>query len=235
MFKDVSLNGLQVDSGRATISKVVIAVDSGLSVIQKAVQEEADLLIVHHGLFWSEAQALIGPFGDKIRTLFEGKCSLYASHLPLDAHHDVGNNFELARFFELDRIQPFGDYKGQFIGAEGMTKTPSTLQNFVDRCRAMPGAITPLVLPFGPSKIEKVAFLSGSGVSAMREAGEKGIDLFISGEPKQEAYHIAKELNLNAIFAGHYATETFGVKALARVIEKDFEIKTSFIDEPTGI
>lgn len=235
LFKDSSLNGLQVDAGDANITKVGIAVDAGLSVIERAVADGVGLLVVHHGLLWGECVPISGPLGAKIRTLMLGKCSLYASHLPLDAHREVGNNFELARFYGATQIEHYQEYKGQLLGAVGRMAQPRTVDYFVQRSREMVGAKEPLLLPFGRPKIEKVAFLSGSGAFALPEAAAIGADLFVSGEPKQEVYHLAKELKINALFAGHYATETFGVRAVGRLITQDFDVPSVFIDEPTGI
>lgn len=234
-FADSAFNGLQVDGGESDIRLVAYAVDAGLSVIESAVKAEADLLIVHHGLMWGAQQAVVGPYGKKVELLIRHRCSLYASHLPLDAHREVGNGFELARFIGLENLEPFCQYKGQMIGAKGMVPRGQPLERFVELARSIPGAPNPVVLPFGKKEIQRVGIVTGSGSFALQSAAEDGLDLLLSGEAKQEAYHLAKELKINAIFAGHYATETFGVSALARRLQKDFDVKTIFIDEPTGI
>lgn len=233
-FKDVAFNGLQVESGSAEVKKVAVAVDSGLSVIEKAVAAKADLLIVHHGLFWGGSLPIVGPMAKKVELLQSNKCSLYASHLPLDAHTEVGNGYELARFFGLSNLEGFCEYSGSLIGARG-TCEPRSVDSFVAQARTMLGAKEPLVLPFGKSSVRSVGIVTGSGAFGVKAAAEAGLDLYISGEPKHEVYHLAKEIQVSAIFAGHYATETFGVRALARRLEKDFDLETVFIDETSGI
>ena len=234
-FNDVALNGLQLESSAKDVRKVAVAVDSGTSVIKAAIAQEAQLLIVHHGLFWGSVQALTGSFGKKIDQLFSGDCSLYAAHLPLDAHREVGNAFELGRFLSLDLLESFFEYRGTRIGARGKLAKARSIDYFIERTKEMPGAKQPLVLPFGPQQIKTVGILTGSGSSAIMEAAGAKLDLLVTGEPKQEAYHLAQELKLNVLFAGHYATETFGVRALGQRLKKDFDIDYVFIDEPTGI
>ncbi len=234
LFEDRSLNGLQVDAGGSDVKRVALAVDAGESVILRAIDATADLLIVHHGLFWGAPAPLSGPLGAKIRSLVQKRCSLYASHLPLDAHLEVGNNAELGRAIGLAKIEAAFEHRGQKIGITGQC-TPHPLGFFTEKMSKVPGAITPLALPFGKDRCASVGVITGAGAFALEEAAKLGLDLFITGEPRQEAFHLAKEFKINVIFAGHYATETFGVLALGRRIEKDLDIKTVFIDEPTGI
>lgn len=233
-FTDSGLNGLQVESGRGDVRRVAVAVDAGLSVIERAVAAQADLLIVHHGVFWGEVHPITGAFARKVELLLRNHCSLYASHLPLDAHREVGNNFELARFYGLERLEPWYEHRGQVIGVRGVAGGRS-LETFVTRSGELIGGRPPLVLPFGRAQIHQVGIISGGGSFALAAAARERFDLFISGEPKQAAYHEAHELGINALFAGHYATETFGVRALAARLQRDFEVETLFIDEPTGI
>ncbi len=233
-FKDASLNGVQVGGWDTQIKTVAYSVDAGLSVVQKAIAEEADLLIVHHGLFWDKPQSITGALRDKIELLIKNRCTLYASHLPLDASPEVGNGFELARFLGLSEITPWGVYNGMTIGAKA-NNFGLSLENVSKKLATLPGAINPLVLPFGKDKIQSVGLVTGSGSFSINQAAQDGIDLLISGEPKQEAYHLARELKLNIIFAGHYATETVGVAALSKKVAERFDCKVVFIDEPTGI
>ena len=235
-FQDTALNGLQVESGSTEIKSVAVAVDAGSSIIERAIDLDADLLIVHHGIFWGECRAITGGLGKKVRKLLSGQCSLYASHLPLDAHLSVGNGAELARFFGLGEIQGYFEYRGQNIGVKASLSSAKPLQYFVDRAKEMIGALaTPLLLPFGASDVRTVGIVTGSGSSALDACALAGLDLLISGEPKQEVYHHAKELRQSCLFAGHYATETFGIRALQRILSDRFRVETHFIDEPTGI
>lgn len=235
LFQDLSLNGLQVEGGKSEVQKVALAVDAGLSVIERATEAHADLLLVHHGFFWGEALAVAGPHGKKIATLLKHTCSLYASHLPLDAHLEVGNAAELARFFGLTEIEPFFEYRGTKIGVKAAFKSALPLEDFVNKAALLSPNRAPLVLPFGKPTVRSVGIVTGSGSSALGICALEGLDLLISGEPRHEAYHRAKELSINAIFAGHYATETFGVRALGAKLEQSFKIKTVFIEEDSGI
>ncbi|MEZ4754225.1 MAG: Nif3-like dinuclear metal center hexameric protein [Bdellovibrionota bacterium] len=234
-FKDASLNGLQVESKTQDIALVAFAVDAGLSVLKQAIEAGASLVIVHHGIFWGKEAAIRGPLRDKIELLLSSGCSLYASHLPLDAHPEVGNNYELARLLELKKLTPFFELDGRAIGCSGRLDNPASLDYFTARLANLDGAIEPTIFKFGSDKVSKIGIITGSGSSALNEAKSMQLDLLISGEPKHEAYHTAKELGINAIFAGHYATETVGPKALMRKMQRELNIKTIFVDEGTGI
>lgn len=234
-FKDDSQNGLQVDAASKKVSTVAVAVDSGLSIIEKAIKLKAQILIVHHGMFWNSPFSLRGIEGEKVRKLIENGCSLYGAHLPLDSHLKFGNAALLAKFLGLSDIEPFFEYHGKSIGVRTSSKQPLKLQDIVEKCKKMSGAIEPLVLPFGRKDIKNIGIVTGSGSVALEECKKLGLDLLVSGESKQSAYHLAKELQINAVFAGHYATETFGVIALGKELERKFKLKSIFIDEPTGI
>ena len=234
-YADASLNGLQVESTKQTIETVAFAVDAGLSVIESAIEQEASMLIVHHGIFWGKERAITGPLRDKIEKLLSSGCSLYTSHIPLDANVEVGNNYELGRFLGLDNLSPFFEYDGEFIGCSGVLEKPASLNYFIERLAKLEGAIEPVILPFGKDEVKTVGILTGSGSIALEEILKQNLDLLVSGEPKHESYHTAKELGVNAIFAGHYATETIGPKALMKKMGEDFDIKTIFIHEGTGI
>jgi dinuclear metal center YbgI/SA1388 family protein len=214
---------------------VAIAVDSGLSVIESAISQKAQLLIVHHGLYWGKEQPIRAVFGKKVRALLASGCSLYAAHLPLDAHSELGNNAQLGNLVGLTQRQGFALLDQNYIGLQGELQSPLGIEEVASRLATLPGAGKPLLLQFGPKKIKKVGIISGSGSFALPEAARCGLDLFISGEPKQEAYHLCRELELNAIFAGHYATETVGVKAVAQQLETVYKLQTFFVHEPTGI
>lgn len=234
-YDDLASNGLQVQCGASAVARVALAVDSGLSVIEKATAAAAQLLIVHHGLFWGDCHALTGPLAKKVAQLMQAGCSLYAAHLPLDGHVELGNAVELARFLGLAEITPYFDYRGMPIGARARSAKSITIESLAAKCAAISGAIAPLILPFGKREIETIGIVTGSGSFAIPIAAAAGIDLLLSGEPKQESYHLARDLGLNVLFAGHYATETFGVRAVGRALEKQFNVGTIFIDEPTGI
>ncbi len=234
-FQDYGFNGLQLESPRSDIRKVAFAVDAGMSVIEEAVAQDAHLLIVHHGIMWGKPEPICGPYGKKVELLLRSRCSLYASHLPLDAHSEVGNAFELGRFFELQNLESFFEHRGKTIGAKGRFSKARELAELIEKAKSMHGSSLPLALPFGKNFIENVGIVTGSGSEALEACARAGFDLLISGEPKHEAYHRAKELGINALFTGHYASETFGVNALSRRLKRDFDVEIIFIDEPSGI
>ena len=234
-YQDTSLNGIQVESRNSEVAKVAFAVDSGELVIEQAIKQKADLLIVHHGLLWGALERITGAFSRKLDLLLSHECSLYASHLPLDGHISLGNGAELARILELDQILPAFRYMGSDIGISAICPTPCTIDDLVLRSRNLHGAITPTIIRAGKADISRIGIVTGSGSFALHEAHRLGLDLLISGEPKQEAFHSAHELKINALFLGHYATETLGVLALKRHIEREFALETVFIDIPTGI
>jgi dinuclear metal center YbgI/SA1388 family protein len=233
-FKDSSLNGLQVSQGKYPVNKIAVSVDSGLSVIENAISQKANLLIVHHGLFWGQEQPITDVLAEKIKILLLNECSLYASHLPLDAHLKFGNASQLALALGLKQIKPAFKYHANTIGVIAKN-SKLTINQLIKKSQSWPGNIEPLYLNFGTNKLNKIGIVTGSGSSMLHEAKKLKIDLLISGEPKHESYHLAKELKLNALFLGHYCTETFGVRAIASHLNKKFNIKTSFIDEPSGI
>jgi dinuclear metal center YbgI/SA1388 family protein len=236
-YRDVATNGLQVESANTTLSTIVCAVDSGESVIREALSHQTDLLIVHHGLFWGGANSVTGSLARKIALLQQGGCSLYASHLPLDGHADFGNGSLLATELGLVNVQAGFEYGG---GPVGVTcKTPEgklRIEELAKLCGKFLGALTPpLVFPFGAVEISTIGIVTGSGSFAIESAHSLGLDLLITGEPKQEAYHNAKDIGQSVIFVGHYASETFGVRALTEHLCQKFKVKGHFINQETGI
>jgi dinuclear metal center YbgI/SA1388 family protein len=243
-YSDSAINGMQVDGTVLGLEKlridshsvtVAFAVDAGLSCIESAIKARADLMIVHHGLFWGESQPIIGPHANKLYNLLSHNCTLYASHLPLDGHPDVGNGAELLRAIGAEDIKPFLVYKGSYVGAQGRLAKAMPIESIIERTKAFEGCTNVTTLPFGAHTISTIGCVTGSGTFGIPEAKKLGLDLFLSGEPKHEAYHLTKELGISAVFAGHYATETFGLRALQRIIEKKFFVRTIFLEEPTGI
>jgi dinuclear metal center YbgI/SA1388 family protein len=236
-FSDIALNGLQIEASSAEVKTVAFAVDSGLSVIQQAAERGAQLLVVHHGVFWGKVEPLVGPWAKKASLCFTKGLSLYAAHLPLDGHPVLGNAAQIATtVLDAIEVQPDFAYHGSPVGVRARLRAPTDLKQIAERLRSCDGVMSePLVLPFGKTKIETVGIVTGSGSFAIPEVAQNGLDLLISGEPKQEAYHTARELSCSAIFMGHYASETFGVRAVQRVLESRFGIHSIWISEPTGI
>jgi dinuclear metal center YbgI/SA1388 family protein len=227
-----ALNGLQVESRRSQVSRIAAAVDVNAATIAMAARAEADLLIVHHGLFWGGLRPLTGPSHRRIRALVEHDLALYAAHLPLDCHPEVGNNPVLARQLGVALGGEFGSYEGQAIGVWG--ELSLARDELRTRLNALLGAHT-RVLAFGAERSMRVGIVTGAGGSAIVEAAAAGLDTLITGEAPHWAYFDAEEFGVNVFLAGHYATETVGVQALAAHLESRFGIPWVFLDHPTGL
>jgi dinuclear metal center YbgI/SA1388 family protein len=226
-----AVNGLQVEnSGRLT--RVLCAVDACDASVAAAVARGADFMVVHHGLFWDGLQPITGRLGRKIRALVAHDIALYAAHIPLDCHPEVGNNPVLAGELGLEGVRPFGRYKGIEIGAMGGLDVP--LNDLVERVRERLGT-SPRVIAKGPARTKQVAVVTGAASVFIAEAHERGIDTFITGEGPHHAFHDAEEWGLNVLFAGHYATETVGVQALGEHLRDRFGLPFEFFDHPTGL
>jgi len=232
-YPDSSNNGLQIE-GADLISRLAVSVDSSLHTLEQAVESGAQMLITHHGLFWGKPLLLVGAHLKRVRTALEGNLSLYTAHLPLDAHPEVGNNIMMARALGLEKVQPFGMSKGKTIGFSGDLPFPLEITDFADRIQKLTGE-TCLVHVGGSRIVEKVGIISGDASGYMLEAKKYGLDTFITGEPRHATYHDSFENDLNAIYAGHYETEVFGVRALAARLEEEFGLSWQFIHAPTGL
>lgn len=235
-YSDMAINGLQIESPNAIVRKVGFAVDAGLSVMESAVNEQCDLLVVHHGVLWGSFQPIVGPFARKLALCMKSGLSVYAAHLPLDGHLAVGNAALLAKQLSLRDIAPCFEHKGAHIGVSAAPDTACSVDQIAASLVHHEGALNPpLVLPFGPAKVSRIGIATGSASFLVNDCPALGIDLLITGEPKQQVYHDAKELGVSVICMGHYASETFGVKALEDILKKEFRVQTCWISEPTGI
>ncbi|MGB4009026.1 MAG: Nif3-like dinuclear metal center hexameric protein [Bacillota bacterium] len=228
---DSSLNGLQVETDRDII-KVAMAVDATLETFEQAKKHQAELVIAHHGLFWDKVP-IRGPLYRRVRYLIENRIGLYAAHLPLDMHEEVGNNAELARILGIKNARPFLRYKGSLIGLIGDIEAV----NIHEVARLLENQIGSgiQVFPFSRRKITSVAICSGGGGGDLDQAIEAGADLYLTGEASHEAVALARDAETSVIFAGHYATETLGPKALGRHIEAKLGLPTVFVQAPTGL
>lgn len=225
-----ALNGVQVESS-GPIRRVAAAVDASQAVIDQA-KDWADLFIVHHGLFWSGLQPLTGRHFDRVRALVETNTALYSAHLPLDAHAEVGNSAVLARKLGFENLEPFGYFQGTTVGWQGVVDAP--LEALAHSLEEATGSRTQ-ILPGGPEHVRTAAVVTGSGASALPEAAAAGLDLLVTGEAQHHHAIDAAELGVSVVLGGHYATETWGVKALARLLEQRFGIEARFVDSPTGL
>ena len=233
---DASANGLQVGPTDHQVEHVAVAVDAAVETIDRARDVGADLLVVHHGLFWGDGiERVTGESYRRLAPLLEGDLPLYAAHLPLDGHQDLGNAAGMADVLDLGNRAPFGEHGGEYIGQRG--RMPATSAEELKERLATEldtGGRSVRSLDFGPEEVTDVAIVTGSGTDWVGEAAEKGADALVTGEGKQAAYHRAKELGLNVVLAGHYATETFGVRALGS-LAAEWGLETTFIDCPTSL
>jgi dinuclear metal center YbgI/SA1388 family protein len=226
-----ALNGLQLENS-GTVSRIAVAVDVCQVTIDRAAEIAADLLIVHHGLFWGGLEPLTGRHGRRVRSMLARGIALYSVHLPLDLHPVVGNNAVLARQLGVEDAVWFGDHRGQPLGLAG--NLDCTLVELAAAVGELLG-VTPHVIPAGPERVSRVGVITGQGGSHMRQVLQAGLDTFVTGEGTHHTHFDAEEWGLNVVYAGHYATETVGVKALAGHLEAIFGLPWDFIDHPTGL
>jgi dinuclear metal center YbgI/SA1388 family protein len=224
-------NGVQV-SGPDRVERIAVAVDAAEYSVAAAIARGASLLLVHHGLFWAGSAPLTGRLHRRIGPLIRNDVGVYAAHLPLDAHPEVGNCAELIRALGLEPRARFGTFEGRDIGFEAATD--ESREALVDRAGEVLGGPVQL-LPGGPERIRRMAVLTGGGAGFVRAAAEAGIDLLLTGEAAHHSFVDAMELGVNVLLGGHYRTETWGVKALARRIEEEFGIPWDFLDYPSGL
>lgn len=228
---DGAHNGLQVQN-RGTVRRIAAAVDASPATVRLAVDARADLLLVHHGLFWSPRHPWTGRQYDLLRTLLENDLAVYSSHLPLDAHPRLGNNAQLCVALGMKPRRAFFEFKGQPIGFEMETRiTRDELKQRL--ARALGGDVK--LIPGGPALCRRIGLVTGGAGNELRQAADAGLDTFITGEGAHWTYALAEELGLNVLYGGHYATETFGVKALAAHLAKKFRLSWTFLDHPTGL
>ena len=223
-------NGLQVE-GPHEIRRVAVAVDASERIIGRGAASDIDFLIVHHGLFWDPDRRLTGHRFRKVDLLLQSKMGVYASHLPLDRHPEVGNSALLLRGLGAEPEAPFGEGKGASVG--WTAPVDLTHAELIARLEShLPGApIRPFW--FGDPRITRVAVVTGSGADFMPEAAEKGIGTLITGEAAHQHFAMAQELHMNLILAGHYATETGGVRAVGQKLKETFGLPVTFLDDPS--
>jgi dinuclear metal center YbgI/SA1388 family protein len=228
-FPDYGPQGLQV-AGAENVSRIVCAVSSSLELFERAGAAGAQLVIVHHGLLWdNETRVIDTRVRRRLQALFDADLTLAAYHLALDAHPEVGNNALLARELGLDVDGPFAG-----IGVGGSLTTPWPVESFVDRVRERI-APEPLVFQEGASEVRRVAIVSGGGGRYLTQAAAEGFDLFLTGEPEEPTLHLARELGITFVAAGHYATERLGVQALTARLAERFDVAWEFVELPNPV
>ena len=232
-FKDYCHNGLQVE-GAGEVTRLAFAVDASLAAVQEAAEAGAQMLVVHHGMFWSRPLMVTGIHRRRLQRLFEADLSLYGVHLPLDMHEEVGNNAVLARWLNLQEITPFGEYQGAPVGMAGQLPAAVSLGDFAAQVESVLQEQIIQIWPFGSPNVRRVGIVSGGAAFLLDQAAAAGMDVYLTGEVSHSSYHTAEELGLNVVFGGHYATETAGLKALAEHLAGKFDLETVFLDLPTG-
>lgn len=228
---DGAMNGLQVENSGA-VTKIAAAVDASLATIKLAIAAKSDLLIVHHGLFWNSRQPWTEKNYELLKLCVENDLAIYSSHLPLDAHPKLGNNAQLCGTLGLKNLKPFFETHGQKIGFQSRQKISRT--DLAKKLEHATGA-KPKIIPGGKNICEKIGVVTGGAGGELKIAESEGVDTFITGEGPHWTFALAEELGINVFYGGHYATETFGVKALASHLSKKFKLSWTFLDHPTGL
>jgi dinuclear metal center YbgI/SA1388 family protein len=233
-FKDYGPQGLQVEAGRPLIGKVALSVDVAPAVLQAAAAWGADMLLVHHGILWRSVERLAGPLGQRVRLLLQHDMHLYAAHLALDGHPEVGNNAVLARLLDVAVSGWWCAPMGLPIGVHGPTTAVMPLAQFVANVEQQLHT-TVRVLAHGPANVQHIAILSGFGADQIGAAKALGCDTLLTGETSHANFWAASDYGLNVVYAGHYVTETVGVQALGRHLTAQFGLETKFFDFPTAM
>ncbi len=226
-----ALNGLQVENS-GTVTRIGAAVDASPRAIDIAISRDVNFLIVHHGLFWPGLQPLSGGRRRMFEAIFRSDLAIYGAHLPLDVHSVLGNNAQLATSLGFENTEPFFEIKGQRIGLR--TETRIARDELARRLEQSLGGPVK-VFASGPAETKSIGIVTGGGGSEIYAVARDGIDTFVTGEAPHWAAVAAEELGMNLLLGGHYATETFGVKALAAHLSDRFNLPWEFIDSPTGL
>ena len=228
---DGAANGLQVENS-GVVTKIAATVDASFATVRLAIAVKADLLIVHHGLFWSPSHPWTGKKYELLRLLIENNLAVYSSHLPLDFHPKLGNNAILCATLGLRPCRPFLLKDGQHYGLQSQTK----ISRFTlgAKLRRATGE-RPFLISGGRETCDRIGVVTGGAGDFLQKAADEGVDTYITGEGPHWTFALAEELGMNVFYGGHYATETFGVKALAAHLSKKFRVPWQFLDYPTGL
>jgi dinuclear metal center YbgI/SA1388 family protein len=229
-FDDYCPNGLQV-AGRDAVGHVVSGVSGQYELFERAIAEHADLVLVHHGIFWSgDDPRIVGAHKRRLELLLTGGVSLAAYHLPLDGHPEIGNNALIAKGIGAGELQPFARHKSQHIGVQAsFAPDPIPIDELISRIGSLCGR-EPLAFTSGPASVRSVAIVSGAGTDYLGDAIAAGVDAFVTGEPTERAMAQARENAIHYIAAGHYSTEIFGVRALGELIAERHGVTHTFVD-----
>lgn len=228
-YPDYGPMGLQV-AGSPEVQRLACGVSASLELFERTASASAQMLLVHHGVFWDRDPRVIDDAARRrLKVLFDAEITLAAYHLALDAHPEVGNNALLARELGIDPSEPFGG-----IGFGGALEEPASVEEFTARVREKLGA-EPTVFAEGPDRIERAAVITGGAARYLADAAREGYDLFLTGEPAEPSLHTARELGIHFVAAGHYATERIGIQALTKRLAEQFDLDWEFIDLPNPV
>ena len=230
---DDSVNGLQIE-GTENVKKIAFMVNCSQEGVNKAASENAQMIVCHHGMIWGGLKTITGINYKRVKAFIDSDISLYTAHLPLDVHPEFGHGVCLLKHLGFSVDGCFGKHGKYFAGAYSDLEKPLSAENLVSEIGSALNVPVRSLL-FGKREVSRIGVVSGSGVSLLEEAVARGVDLFITGESKLSAFDMARELLVNVIFAGHYATETLGLKALMEHAENILGVETCFIDIPTEL
>lgn len=226
-FQDYAPNGLQVE-GREDVRRIVTGVTASQALLDAAVEQQADAILVHHGYFWKNEPSVVrGMKRNRLKTLLTNDINLYGYHLPLDAHPELGNNAQLAKLLdihvlgEIDSLLPYGEFEKPLNAVILRERLEKVLGRAVLHCG-----------DHAPTSLRRIAWCSGGGQGYIQQAAEFGVDAFITGEVSEQTIHIAREMGVNFYAAGHHATERYGIKALGEWLATHHQLEVTFIDIP---
>ncbi|CNJ32160.1 putative hydrolase-oxidase [Yersinia rohdei] len=226
-FQDYAPNGLQVE-GREDVRRIVTGVTASQALLDAAVEQQADAILVHHGYFWKNEPSVVrGMKRNRLKTLLTNDINLYGYHLPLDAHPELGNNAQLAKLLdihvlgEIDSLLPYGEFEKPLNAVILRERLEKVLGRAVLHCG-----------DHAPTSLRRIAWCSGGGQGYIQQAAEFGVDAFITGEVSEQTIHIAREMGVNFYAAGHHATERYGIKALGEWLAAHHQLEVTFIDIP---
>jgi dinuclear metal center YbgI/SA1388 family protein len=223
-FRDAQPNGAQV-LGATRVERIVCGVSANRELLERACAAGAQLVLVHHGIFWRTEPLLVDArLRGRLQTLFDGELTLAAYHLPLDAHRELGNNAQLALRLGVEVERPFGE-----LGIGGRFAEPVSLEQLVSRVREVAGR-EPVVFAEGPDPVSRIAIVSGGAGYDLIPAAHEGYDLFVTGEAEEPSFHTARELGITLVAAGHHATERLGVQALGAHLAERFDLEWEFVE-----
>ena len=228
-FHDYGPMGLQV-VGADEVTRIAASVSSSLEAFQRTKDAGAQMLLVHHGQYWENEPRIVDlAMKRRLQTLFDGDITLAAYHLALDAHPEIGNNIIVARALGIPEPERFLEW-----GFGGALREATSIDELADRLQSITGR-EPQVFEGGARRIERVAIVTGGGAKLVREAASAGYDAYVTGEPAEPTLHLARELGIHFLAGGHYATETFGIKALAEKLAAEFSLDWEFVDVPVPV